>query len=207
MRERSTLITSLVLLGSLAGGSYWLAVRARLGDPTARPLAHEVDYFSENFTLTRMDDKGAALYDVASAVMKHYADDDSTVLDKPQITSVRANQPTVRMSSDTGNVTSDAEQVTLSGHVQMVRAATDTDAELRGKGTVLVVFPEQDIAKSDEPFELVHGGSKVWARNMVFDNTHRVIRMNEGIEARGLTIMEPQQRHGAPTPSDSKAQP
>src|SRR5271170_7301499 len=106
MRERGTLISSLVLLGSLAAGSYWLAVRARLGDAQARPRAHEIDYFAENFTLTRMDDKGSALYAVASQKMSHYADDDSTVLDQPEITSVRPNQPTVHMRADRGNVTS-----------------------------------------------------------------------------------------------------
>src|SRR5271155_4367058 len=99
MRERTTLITSLVLLGSLAGGSYWLPVRAPLRDAQPRARAHEADYFAQNFTLTRMDEKGAALYAVASAGMTHYADDDSTVLDRPEITSVRANQPTVHMSA------------------------------------------------------------------------------------------------------------
>lgn len=207
MRERSTLVVSLVLLGSLAAGSYYLAVRARLSDPQARPRAHEPDYFAQNFTLTRMDDKGAALYAVASRGMTHYADDDSTVLERPEITSVRANQPTVHMSADTGDVTSDAQQVTLKGNVQMVRAATDTDAELRGYGSVLVVFPEEDVAKTDEPFELTHGGSKVWARTMVFDNTNRVVRMNEGVEARGYTIMEPQKPRAAPKAGDPKAEP
>lgn len=197
MRERGTLISSLVLLGSIAAGSYWLAVRARLSDPVAHRPGHEADYFAEDFTLTRMDDAGNALYTLSSERMTHFADDDSTVLVKPHVTSVRADQPVVHMTADSGNVTSDAEQVTLTGNVTLTRAATVDDPELKGFGTQLLVLPEQDIAKSDKPFEIVHGGSMVWAQTMLFDNTNRLIRMNDDVKSRGKTVIEPQ-HHPAP---------
>jgi len=203
MRERGTLISSLVLLGSLAAGSYWLAVRARLSDPVPHRPGHEVDYFAEHFNLTRMDDAGNALYTLSSERMTHFADDDSTALVKPQLTSVRRDQPVVHMASDSGNVTSDGEQVMLTGHVTLTRAASADDPELKGFGSKLLVLPEQDIAKSDEPFQIVHGGSTVWARTMLFDNTNRLVRMNDGVKSRGHTVIEPQQ-HPAPRGPQTK---
>ncbi len=204
MRERGTLVGSLVILSSLAAGSYWLAVRARLSDAQPHSPGHVVDYFADNFKLTRMDDKGSALYSIAAAKMNHYADDDSTDLTDPGITSARPDQPLVHMHADTGHMTSDAEQVTLKGNVTITRAATDKDSELRGYGSSLFVLPEQDLASSNDPFTFLHGGSKVWARTMRFDNTSRFVRMNDDVEARGYTVIEPHQPAGAPpvtTPS------
>jgi lipopolysaccharide export system protein LptC len=201
MRDRGTLVGSLILLSSLAAGSYWLAERARLSDPVARRAGHQIDYFAENFTLTRMDDKGTALYSLASVRMSHFADDDSTVLNKPQITSARPDSPTVHMQADTGNVTSDAEQVTLTGNVRITRAASADNPELRATGNYLLVLPEQDIAKSDEPFEIQHGGSHIWSQTLVFNNTNRTIKMNENVRARGEAIFEPPRKKTAPASS------
>lgn len=201
MRDRGTLVGSLLLLSSLAAGSYWLAERARLGDPVPRRAGHQVDYFAENFNLTRMDDKGNALYSVASRGMTHFADDDSTLLTDPQITSARPDSPEVHMQADSGNVTSDAEQVALTGHVVMTRAASQDNPELRATGTYLLVFPEQDIAKSDQPFEIQHGGSHIWAQTMVFNNTNRSINMNENASKQGEAIFEAKRNNAALQPA------
>lgn len=194
MRDRGTLVGSLVLLGALAAGSYWLAERARLSDPVPRRAGHQVDYFAENFNLTRMDDQGNALYSVSSARMTHFADDDSTILLKPQITSARSDRPTVHMQADTGNVTTDAEQVTLLGHVQITRAPSADNPELRAFGNYLLVLPEEDIARTDQPFEIEHGGSHIWSQTMTFNNTDRTIKMNENTPVRGEAIFEAQHK-------------
>jgi lipopolysaccharide export system protein LptC len=205
MRDRGTLVGSLVLLSALAAGSYWLAEKARLSDPVARRPGHQIDYFAEHFNLTRMDDKGNALYSVSSARMTHFADDDSTLLTEPEITSARPDNPTVHMRADSGHVTSDAEQVTLLGNVQITRAPSADNPELRAKGTKLLVFPEEDIAKSDEPFEIQHGGSHIWSQTMIFDNTNRTIKMNEGIQARGEAIFEVQHKKSAANATSGSA--
>ncbi|MGA2549385.1 MAG: LPS export ABC transporter periplasmic protein LptC [Burkholderiaceae bacterium] len=206
MRDRGTLVGSLVLLSSLAAGSYWLAERARLSDPVPRRAGHQIDYFAENFNLTRMDDKGNALYSVNSARMTHFADDDSTVLTNPEITSARPDSPTVHMRANSGNVTSDAEQVTLKGGVLITRAATANNPELRASGTYLEVYPEEDIAKSNQPFLIEQGGSRIVSQTLVFDNTNRTIKMNEGVRARGEAIFEPQM-HKSAKPSAAKVGP
>jgi len=64
MRDRATLITSLVLLSGLAAGSYWLAERARLGDAKHDQIGHVPDYFVERFSQIRIDEKGFPLYTV-----------------------------------------------------------------------------------------------------------------------------------------------
>ena len=40
---------------------------------------------------------------------------------------------------------------------------------------------------------------------MVFNNTDRIIKMNEGVEARGFTIMEPQQHKLASAAGNASA--
>jgi LPS export ABC transporter protein LptC len=116
------------------------------------------------------------------------------VLLQPRITSDRPNNPTVHMQADTGNVTSDAERVFLVGNVKITRAASTDNPELRATGKSLVVLPEQDIAQSDEPFEVQHGGSHIWSQTMLFNNTDRTIKMNDNVHARGEAIFEAQKK-------------
>ncbi len=194
MQDRGTLLTSLTLLSVLAAGSYWLAERARLSDPVAHEPVHEPDYFAENFNLTRMDDKGNALYTMTSKSMTHYPDDDSTSLVGPEMLSARPDQPSVHIRGDTGHVTSDAEQVELMGNVVLKRAGTSVDPPLEAYSSYMKVLPEQDIASTNKPVQVIHGGSKVWADSMEFNNTERSVKMNEGVHARGRTILEPHPR-------------
>ena len=73
MRERTTLLVSLTVLGGLAAGSYWLAERAHQGDGTRAPLRHEPDYIVERFEMTRMDLQGVPQYSMNAQQMTHYA--------------------------------------------------------------------------------------------------------------------------------------
>lgn len=204
MKERSTLVSSVVLLSVLAAGSYWMAERARLSDVVPRPVGHEVDYFVDNFKLTRMDEQGRPLYDLSAQRMTHYADDDTTDLLAPAVTSIRPDQPVVHMTAEKGHLTEDGEEVTLTGNVHIVRAATATNPELQAFGHSLVVYPETDIAKSTEPFEAIQGGSHLWGNTMVFNNTEHTLDMNDGAKARGHAVLAP---HHADAPSPPAGQP
>jgi len=201
MRDRATLALSLALLTGLAGGSYWLAERARLADAAAHKPTHDPDYFAEHFALTRMDENGTALYATSADKLFHFPDDDSTTMVSPVMTSSRADRPHTHIRADSGVSTSDADEVRLSGDVRILRDATDTDAALEARTSFLLMIPDDDIARTDRPVQVTHGGSTVWAQSMEFDNTDRFLKINPSTEGRGSAIIEP---HHAPA---SKAAP
>lgn len=183
MKERSTLLLSLALLGGLAAGSYWLAEQARLGDQGVRPKRHEPDYFVDQFSLTRMDPTGKGRYTVRASRVVHYPDDDSTEMVAPRLVSLAPDRPQVNMRADTGRISSDGVEVHLIGDVQVHRAADGQSAATVLRSPYLLVLPEQDIARTDREVDMVQGASRLTGRGLEFDNTQRLVRLNPNNQA------------------------
>ena len=178
MRERSTLALSIALLGGLAAGSYWLAEQARLTVPSTGTARHEPDYFVEKFLLTRMDEQGKGRYTISAARLVHFPDDDTSDLTTPRLVSLAPERPLINMRADKAMISSDGVEVQLIGNVEIHRAAGGADAALRMRTPFLLVYPEQDIARTDRDVEMVRGDSIVTGRGLEFDNGKRVATLN-----------------------------
>ena len=109
MRDRGTLVLSVLLTGGLAVGSYWLAQQARLSDPVVRQPGHDIDYIADQITLTRMDETGRAQYVVDATKLIHFADDDSAELTRPKMVGAKLNRPEMRVRADLGKTTSEGQ--------------------------------------------------------------------------------------------------
>lgn len=202
MRQRGAFVLSLALLAGLAAGSWWLAELARLGDTASRKLAHEPDYFVERFTITRMDDQGVGQYKLVSSRMLHYADDNSTHLTAPVLTSIKPNQPRVTIHADTGIITDEAEQVRFIDNVVLNRAASRNTQALVVRTQELLVLPEKDIARSDRRVHITQGKSTLLADTMLLDRNWRTLQLNQGrANGRVRAVIEPKGSPGT-TPSD-----
>jgi lipopolysaccharide export system protein LptC len=204
MRERGTLVLSMLLLGGLSVGSYWLAQQARLSDVATRALGHDVDYTADDITLTRMDDKGRAQYVINASKLVHYFDDDSGELTQPRLVGAKADRPETRVRADLGKTTSEGQEVRLYGNVVMVRQPWKGAPELTARGPYMLAFPESEKLSSDQPIEVIRGGSRANANGMKYDNGTRALqlvggdnggRVREVIEARSARKAVP------PTPT------
>ncbi len=203
MRERGTLLASVVLLGGLAVGSYWLAEQARLGDVPPRRLGHEVDYTAQDITLTRMDDTGRAQYTLDARKMVHYVDDDSGELTQPKVVGSKAGRPEMRLRADTGRTTADADEVRLYGHVVLNRAAWRGAAPLTVTTEYGHVWPDRERFETDKPIRAVRGGSSVDAGSMQYDNATQVAHFGSAPGERVRHILEPRLARGKPSTSTS----
>lgn len=205
MRERSTLISSMVLLSVLAAGSYWLAVRARLFDPVAKAPTHDVDYYSDNFELVRMDQNGKPDYRLRSNRMFHYADDDSTALTNPSLTTLSPDKPTIHVTAQSGDISSGGDSVHLKGSVHLTRDATANDPGLVADASRMTLWPDEDIARTDVPVHAVHGKSTMDGDTMYFNNTDQILKLNEDVPAgRTYVTLEPRQKKPATTTAHAR---
>ena len=197
MRNRGTLVISLALLSGLATGSWWLAEEARRSDATPKAIAHDIDYYSDKITLTRMDERGLAQYVVDSDRLVHFADDDSAELTQVHMVGKKPDRPEMRVRADRGKTTGDGQEVRLFGNVMMKRAATDGTPELVAKGPYLLVLPEREIASSDQPIEVTQAGSRIIANGMQYDNGFRTLGLDGGKGGRVHAVIEPRSAHPA----------
>jgi lipopolysaccharide export system protein LptC len=115
LRERIVMIIALLLLAMLALGSYWLAQRARLGQPerVATAPRHEPDYFAEQFLLHRLNALGQVEYRLQAARMVHFPDDNTSEL-SPKVLIERSatpSQATLQVTTDRAIVDHDAELI------------------------------------------------------------------------------------------------
>lgn len=205
MRNRGTAFVSLALLGGLAAGSWWLAEEARRSDTTPKAIAHDIDYYADKITLTRMDERGLAQYVIDSDRLVHFADDDSGEMTRLRMVGMKPDRPEMRVRADRGKTTGDGQEVRLFGNVVLRRAATAGTPELVAKGPYLLVLPEREIASTDQPIEVTQGGSRITANGMQYDNGYRTLSLDGGKGGRVHAVIEPRDaRHPPVAPPKAK---
>jgi lipopolysaccharide export system protein LptC len=205
VRERGTLALSVLLCSSLAVGSYWLAQRARLSDVATRPLGHDIDYTASAITLTRMDQTGRAQYVIDATNLVHYFDDDSGELTQPRVVGSKAGRPEMTLRADIGRTTSDGEEVRLFGNAVVTREPWRGAAEMVAKSNYLQAWPDKEVVETDQPIEIVRGGSRVNANAMQYDNATQRIYFDGGKGGRVREVLEPRGARGrTPPPTDGK---
>jgi lipopolysaccharide export system protein LptC len=201
MRDRGTLVVSIALCGGLAIGSYWFAQQARLSDPVPRALGHEIDYSAKDITLTRMDKTtGLALYTIDATSLVHYYDDDTGDLTEPRIVGSKRGRPEMRIRAERGHTTADGEEVRLYGNVVVNRAAFATAPPMIAKSEYMLAHPDREVVETDQPVEIIRGGSNVHATGMQYDNVTQQTRFGGTDSARMRTEIAPRSIRSAPSP-------
>ena len=191
MRDRGTLVLSVLLCSGLAIGSYWVAQKARLSDVVTRQVGHDIDYTADEITLTRMDATGRALYTIDATKLIHFADDDSGELTQPRLVGAKLNRPEMRVRADLGKTTTTGEEVRLYGNVVVTRQPWNGVAAMVAKSAYLLAYPDREVVETDRPVEIVRGGSRVDAQSMYYDNTTQQVAFEGGPGGRVREVLEP----------------
>lgn len=82
---------------------------------------HDPDYYIENFTAVGMDEKGRRRYVLEAERLVHYPDDDTALLDNPHIIQYEDDAPPRHTYSESGWVSSDGNEVLLTGNVRVIQ--------------------------------------------------------------------------------------
>jgi lipopolysaccharide export system protein LptC len=185
MYARPSILFPIVLLAILALLTFWIdyavqAPEARL-DGSSR---HDPDYILNNFTTTRTDENGELRYRLTAAEMRHYPDDDTTELEKPQFERYEADKPFTSIEGNKGFVSADAETVEFIDDVKVVRQA------FKGKGEMVVltdrlqVMPNEEIAKTDRPVVITQEPKTViHATGMIYDKKNQTVQLLSRVKA------------------------
>ncbi len=148
MKIRQTLtIAALILIAIVTG---WLAKPGKPPERRDEQARHDPDYYMENATLTTMNPLGRRHQVLRAETLVHYPDDDSTDLGKPHLSVHNPGKPPWEIISETGWVSSDAEEVHLLGPVEIQRTGTETLRPITILTTDLRVRPDDSYAETDE---------------------------------------------------------
>ncbi len=185
----------LVLAGLLAALSFWLDIASRPqkigGDAKLR---HDPDYMVENFRLRRFDTEGALQHTVLGDHLRHYPDDDSTVVLAPRLTFHRA--PPTNITARKALLDSGAKHVEFLGNVRVTRSG------IAGKpNSVLLTehlhtYPDDEIATTTVPATITQGLSNITGNRMNTNNKTAIYELEGAVHGvffknRGKAVAPP----------------
>lgn len=186
-----------LLLGGLAGLTYWLNSQVQLAGPSFDGSGrHDPDVFVEDFRAINLDPDGRVRQALVAKRAEHYPDDDTTALDAPLITFTDPGRPRLDVTADHGTVTGDRENVYFEGHVKAVREATaGSDQKQEGPITVtsdfLHVIPDEQRVVTDRPVTITDPEGRITGTGMELDNKAKTAKFKSHVSGQLLPQKTP----------------
>ena len=182
---KSAIVFPLALLLLLALLTFWIdkSVQPQLPklDGSSR---HDPDYMMSNFETTKTDINGALRYKLAAAEMKHFPDVDTTDLIKPRFTQFAKDKPYTKLEGDTGNISSDGEQVEVFGNVLVMREAFGDKGEMTVETDYLKILPNEEYATTDRPVVIKQApGTVVYATGLIYEKNQQTVTLLHKVRA------------------------
>jgi lipopolysaccharide export system protein LptC len=91
--------------------------------------------------------------------------------------------------------------VRLFGNAVVTREPWRGAAEMVAKSNYLQAWPDREVVETDQPIEIVRGGSRVNANAMQYDNATQKIYFDGGKGGRVREVLEPRAARGRVPPS------
>ncbi|HSI43190.1 MAG TPA: LPS export ABC transporter periplasmic protein LptC [Methylotenera sp.] len=185
IHARSAYIFPLVLLSLMALLTFWIS---RSVQPTTAKLdgssRHDPDYIVNNFVTTQTDINGDLRYKLAAVEMKHFPDDDSTVLQRPRYTQFAVDKPYTQVEGLRGNVSSNGEQVEVIDNVRVTRQAFEEKGEMTVDTDYLKIFPNEEVVQTPSPVIIRQAPKTViYATGMHYDKKTRTVTLLNKVKA------------------------
>jgi lipopolysaccharide export system protein LptC len=159
----------LLLLGLLAGMTYWLELASRPPNGgNDGKLRHDPDYLVENFEVRRYGPEGALQHTLRATLMKHFPDDDSTTVTAPDLTYHRT--PPTRITAREAWLDGKGEHVQLIDNVHVARSGIAGKPETVLVTSHLHAYPDEEIATTSVPVTITQGRSVVNGSRMHANN-------------------------------------
>lgn len=194
--ERFLLYLPLMVMGTLALGTYWLVRSTPVAEvaQVERVRGHEPDYFMHGFSIKTYDAKGRMRSEVQGDVARHYPDTKWIEIESIRIRSFDAQGRLTTASALRGLTNDSGSEVQLIGKAVVVRDADKTVAgkptpRMEYRGEFLHAFMDTEVVKSHQPVELTRGKDRFTADAMEFNNVDQVMQLRGRVH--GTLVPEP----------------
>jgi lipopolysaccharide export system protein LptC len=187
MKRWGSALFPLSLLVVLTGLTFWLRYATEL--PQTKhdgKLRHDPDYIITDAILRKVDPTGRLKYTLSATDIRHYPDDESTDMLKPNLVHFQAKKPPVTMSAERGHMSKDGEKVDLYDNVRIRRSASAQYEELTAYTPELTVLPDVEKAFTKSPVLITQGKSWMKGVGMQVDNRAQTYLL----ESQAVAVLE-----------------
>lgn len=168
MNQRSAQIFPLLLIGFLAGLSFWLERVVDIPEPRRDgKQRHDPDTIVENAVVRRFNIDGFLQSRLNAPHMEHYPDDDSSLIRKPDFHYFRPELPEIVITGNQARVTEKGDRIHLWENVVASRAAMPGRSAMVARTHDLFLRPNEGIGHTDSPVEITQDTS--WMKGVGMD--------------------------------------
>lgn len=177
MKIPSANLLPLLLLTFLAALTFWLERATQSeGTSSSGKNRHDPDFIVSDLNMRQFNRDGGLKHSLTAKRMLHYTDDDSTVVVDPTLTFYSHAQPT-RLSANQAWVSQDGKEVRLTEDVRMLREAADDSPALLVTTAELLVYPDDETARSAFPVTISQGRSTITGTGVEIDNREHILKL------------------------------
>lgn len=172
MKRLGSAIFPLSILLVLAALTFWLSHAVQLPE-TGRngKNRHDPDYIINDSQLRKLDKTGRLQYTLKAVEIRHYPDDDTTDMIKPDLVHLHPQKAPVTMVAERGHLSRDGKQADLYDNVQVRRAASGTQEEMLAVTDRLTILPDDEKAFTKSPVLITQGKSWLKGVGLQIDNS------------------------------------
>lgn len=181
--QRIRLTIIVVVLITLALTSFWL-LQTMQKDSNGAPAAHtrnKPDYYVEKFNYVKMSETGQPRYDITGDKMLHFPQDDSFEVTQPVATSLDPKKASMTLRAERAHIEDNNSKVHLIDNVRVERAAFGTREAMQLQTQYLLLLPDEDLAKTNQPVEITLGQSVMTGTGMVINNATQQLQLHHDV--------------------------
>lgn len=147
----------LMIVLLLAALTFWLKAAVQTDTPPSGKLRHDPDYFVDNFTIYRFNTQGKLHSTLRAPRMLHFADDETSVSDYPDIRYY--GERSTHITADSGWSDRDGKQIILRNNVVVTREGLHGNPPTVISSSEMYAYPDDGIARTDKPVVITQGKS------------------------------------------------
>lgn len=171
MRQWSTAVLPVGILLTLAALTFWLRYATEFPDARSDgKYRHDPDYIINHVTVRKLDKTGTLQHTLFADELRHYPDDDSTELIKPNLIYLQPARPQLTVKAAHGRLSSKAERIDLRDNVEVRRDAYGKHEPLLVQTSELTVLPDDEKAFTKSKVMITQGKSWITGVGMQVDN-------------------------------------
>ncbi len=162
----------LIMMALLASGSWWLvrSVPELLTPSINKTVRQEPDYRLTDFSVRSFDKSGRMTREISGDKAQHYPATETLTIDQIRVYAQSETGSTLNAKAAHGVATDDGSRVTLTGDVQAIRHALDTNAQVELRGEHLLALPDEDRLISTDPVRITRDKNVFTAQSLDFNN-------------------------------------
>ncbi len=182
LRDIFTAAFPIGLLLVLAALSYWLAVvsEAEPGDIGGR-FRHDPDTIIRKFDGVSYDEKGNRKAGLIGVELRHFPDDESSVIQKPFMRRFSMTNEPATVSANQAVVNSDGSEVDLTGDVKGYRPPQGGKAAVTLAAPHMFVLVDEERARTPGFVRIQQGSSWISGTGFDADNVTQVFNFHSNV--------------------------